>query len=57
MASKGQVQFPGDRDVRLDIIPVDMAASGMIASLAELIEGTRARRVPVRIDRHERLPR
>jgi long-chain acyl-CoA synthetase len=40
MASKGQVQFPGDRDVHLDIIPVDMVASGMITALAELIEGT-----------------
>ncbi|APR83693.1 Long-chain-fatty-acid CoA ligase [Minicystis rosea] len=40
MASQGQVQFPADRDVHLDIIPVDMVTSGMIASLAELIEGT-----------------
>jgi len=40
MASKGQVQFPGDHSVHLDIIPVDMVTSGMIASLAELIEGT-----------------
>jgi long-chain acyl-CoA synthetase len=40
MASKGQVQFPGSHDVRLDIIPVDMVTSGMIASLCELIEGT-----------------
>ncbi|AUX47954.1 AMP-dependent synthetase [Sorangium cellulosum] len=39
LASKGQVQFPGDHDVRLDIIPVDMVASGMVASLCELIEG------------------
>ncbi|WP_437875997.1 AMP-binding protein [Sorangium sp. So ce513] len=39
LASKGQVQFPGDHDVRLDLIPVDMVASGMIASLCELIEG------------------
>lgn len=39
LASKGQVQFPGDHDVRLDLIPVDMTASGMIASLCELIEG------------------
>jgi long-chain acyl-CoA synthetase len=39
MASKGQVQFPGDPAVHLDIIPVDMVASGMIASLAELIDG------------------
>jgi long-chain acyl-CoA synthetase len=40
MASKGQVQFPADHDVRLDIIPVDMVTSGMIAALAELIDGT-----------------
>jgi long-chain acyl-CoA synthetase len=39
MASKGQVQFPGDPAVHLDIIPVDMVASAMIASLAELLEG------------------
>ncbi|MCC6559090.1 MAG: AMP-binding protein [Polyangiaceae bacterium] len=39
MASKGQVQFPGDHSVHLDIIPVDMVASGMIASLCELLEG------------------
>ena len=25
MASKGQVQFPGGRDVHLDIIPVELA--------------------------------
>ena len=42
MALKGQVQFPAAHDVRLDIIPVDMVASGMIASLAELIDGTAA---------------
>src|SRR4029453_1122941 len=40
MASKGQVQFPAAHDCHLDIIPVDMVASGMIASLAELIDGT-----------------
>ncbi|MFO0759533.1 MAG: SDR family oxidoreductase [Byssovorax sp.] len=40
MVSKGQVQFPGSRDVHLDIIPVDMVTSGMIASLCELLEGT-----------------
>ena len=40
MASKGQVQFPADHDVHLDIIPVDMVTSGMIASLAELLDGT-----------------
>ncbi len=40
MASKGQVQFPADHDCHLDIIPVDMVTSGMIASLAELLDGT-----------------
>ena len=40
MASKGQVQFPADHECHLDIIPVDMVTSGMIAALAELIEGT-----------------
>jgi long-chain acyl-CoA synthetase len=40
MASKGQVQFPGDREVHLDIIPVDMVTSGMIAALVELLDGT-----------------
>jgi long-chain acyl-CoA synthetase len=39
MAFKGQVQFPGGPGVHLDIIPCDMVASGMIASLVELIEG------------------
>jgi long-chain acyl-CoA synthetase len=40
MASKGQVQFLASHDVHLDIIPVDMVTSAMIASLAELLEGT-----------------
>lgn len=40
MASQGQVQFPGDPNVHLDIIPVDMVCAGMIASLAELLDGT-----------------
>jgi long-chain acyl-CoA synthetase len=40
MASKGQVQFPADHSCHLDIIPVDMVTSGMIASLAELCDGT-----------------
>ncbi len=39
MAFKGNVRFPGDPKVHLDIIPVDMVSAGMIASLAELIEG------------------
>ncbi len=42
MALKGTVRFPGDPNVHLDIIPVDMVAAGMIASLAELIDGTQA---------------
>jgi long-chain acyl-CoA synthetase len=40
MALQGQSQFPADQDVHLDIIPVDFVCSGMIAALAELIEGT-----------------
>ncbi len=40
MAFKGTVRFPGDPNVHLDIIPVDLVASGMIASLAELLDGT-----------------
>jgi len=41
MAFKGAaIRFPGDPSVHLDIIPVDMVASGMLASLAELCEGT-----------------
>jgi long-chain acyl-CoA synthetase len=40
MAMKGQMQLPGSHDVHLDIIPVDMVASGMIASLAELLDGS-----------------
>lgn len=40
MVGKGEVLVPGDKDLRLDIIPVDMVTSGMMASLAELIEGT-----------------
>jgi long-chain acyl-CoA synthetase len=40
MALKGQVQFPADPRLCLDIIPVDMVAAGMIASLVELCEGT-----------------
>jgi len=39
LASKGQVQIPADPNVHLDIIPVDMVTSGMIASLCELLEG------------------
>ncbi len=39
MALKGAVRFPGDPKVHLDIIPVDMVASGMIAALAELLAG------------------
>ncbi len=40
MALKGQVQFPNSTEVHLDIIPVDMVCSGMLAALAELLEGT-----------------
>jgi long-chain acyl-CoA synthetase len=40
MATHGQIQFPGDPNVHLDIIPVDMVCAGMIATLAELLEGT-----------------
>jgi long-chain acyl-CoA synthetase len=40
MASHGQVQFPADKHVHLDIIPVDMVCAGMVASLVELLDGT-----------------
>lgn len=36
---QGQQQLPGDA-VRLDLIPCDLVASGMILALAELLEGT-----------------
>jgi long-chain acyl-CoA synthetase len=36
---EGQQQLPGDT-VRLDLIPCDLVASGMLLSLAELLEGT-----------------
>jgi long-chain acyl-CoA synthetase len=36
---QGQQQLPGD-SVRLDLIPCDLVASGMLLSLAELFEGT-----------------
>lgn len=36
---EGQQQLPGD-SVRLDVIPCDLVASGMLLSLAELFEGT-----------------
>lgn len=32
--------FPGTKDAVVDIIPVDMVASGMLAALGELLEGT-----------------
>lgn len=35
---QGQQQLPGD-SVRLDLIPCDLVASGMLLSLAELLEG------------------
>ena len=40
MAAQGQIQFAGDPNVHLDIIPVDMVCAGMLASLCELLEGT-----------------
>ncbi len=40
MAAHGQVQFPGDPNVHLDIIPVDMVCAGMLSALVELLEGT-----------------
>jgi long-chain acyl-CoA synthetase len=43
MALKGQVQFPADPRLCLDIIPVDMVAAGMIASLVELSKARRRR--------------
>ncbi|HSN97148.1 MAG TPA: SDR family oxidoreductase, partial [Candidatus Nanopelagicales bacterium] len=39
LMSKGQVQIPSDYRVHMDLIPVDMVTSGMIASLCELLEG------------------
>jgi long-chain acyl-CoA synthetase len=36
---EGQPQFPGGK-IRLDIIPCDMVASGMVLALAELLTGT-----------------
>src|SRR5262249_17828636 len=42
IASKGPAQSPADHDVHLDIVPVDMVTSGMIAALAELLDGTAA---------------
>lgn len=40
MATHGQIQFPGDHNVHLDVIPVDMVCAGMIAALAELLDGS-----------------
>jgi long-chain acyl-CoA synthetase len=40
IALQGDPFLLGNHDVHLDIIPVDMVASGMIASLCELLEGT-----------------
>ncbi len=39
MALQGTMRFPGDPKVHLDIIPVDMVAAGMLASLCELLDG------------------
>ncbi|MEM9692760.1 MAG: AMP-binding protein, partial [Myxococcota bacterium] len=40
LALKGQSRFATESRVHLDIIPVDMVCAGMIAGLAELLEGT-----------------
>ena len=40
IAMQGDPLLLGNHDVHLDIIPVDMVASGMIASLCELLDGT-----------------
>lgn len=39
LAMKGPVVYPKEDETCLDIIPVDQVASGMMLSLAELIEG------------------
>ncbi len=44
MSQRGQMQIPGSKHVYLDMIPVDMVASGMIAALVELIDCFRSRR-------------
>ncbi len=40
LALKGFHRFPASRESILDIIPVDLVASGMILALAELLDGT-----------------
>jgi len=40
MSQRGQIQIPGDSKINLDVVPVDMCASGMIAALAELLDGS-----------------
>ncbi len=40
LALKGMHRFPASKESILDIIPVDLVASGMILALAELLEGT-----------------
>lgn len=39
MALKGQIQIPAGKDAVLDVIPVDMVASGLIAATAASIAG------------------
>ncbi len=40
MAMEGHIQIPTSQKTRLDVIPVDMVAGGMILALAALLEGT-----------------
>lgn len=40
MAVQGPVRYPQQKETVLDVIPVDMVASGMMVSLGELLEGT-----------------
>ena len=40
LALKGMHRFPASKESILDIIPVDLVASGMILALAELLDGT-----------------
>ena len=54
MASKGQVQFPGDHDVHLDIIPVDMVDERDDRVARRAPRGHAQARLPVRHHRHER---
>ena len=40
LALKAPVLYPAERDTVLDVIPVDQVATGMMLSLAELLEGS-----------------